>query len=655
MGFMEKFQEAVRLDEENELSQSMLLWTQLATDNPDNANVNYKAGRAYLNTLNMKTAAMPFLAKAVKSDIEKNYDPISPYEKKVPIEVYYYYARALHLNYKLDDARVYYERFMLGAPVKHQLFAKANLGTEQVGHARLLMKIPVEFEIENLGSVINSEYPDFSPVISIDENALFYTSARVRQDSSNYYVKDKTTGKYFEDIYASYKGVDGEWQEPELLSINTTNHTATMNVSVDGQTLYLYRDDTGNGDIYQSKLVGETWSEPQAMPGVINSPAWETHLAPTPDGRTIYFVSNRKGGLGGRDIYRVNMLPDGNWSEAENLGAKINTQYEEDAVFVSPDARTLYFSSQGHNSMGGFDILYSRIDETTGEWSEPTNIGYPINTVDDDVFFVTSADGKRAYYSSERNDGFGEKDIYMIKLPNPQRVNIALLKGKIISADGSDLPDDILVYITDRKSGKKDLFTPRMQDGVFVAILPPCADYDVDYSINGKIAARDTFSIGCELDYEEIYKELLLRPITIMEDGSAIFASSTSGTAKPATYRTNFSYNQKILDAEAALFASFMRNVKKIVDSNGKVDITILSSASKVPTKTYKSNDVLADKRANDAKLRVLQEAKNLGIDSDKLNFRSVKGSVQGPEYEGDYIKGAEKYEKFQYTDIEAR
>lgn len=652
-GFFSKFQEAVRLDEENELNQSFIIWTQLASENPDNANVNYKAGRAYLQSFNRKSAALPFLEKAAKSEIDKNYDPLSPYEKKVPVEVYYYYAKALHLNYKLEKAEEYYELFIRNAPVKHFLYSEAEVGMQQVSNAKLLMKLPVEFEIENLGPVVNSEYPDFSPVISVDENSLFYTSARLRPDSSNLRAKDRLTGLYFEDIYASYKDQEGNWQEPELLSINTRDHTATMNVSVDGQTLYLYRDING-GDIYQSKLVGETWSDPVAMPGEINSSAWETHLAITPDEKTIYFVSNRKGGFGGRDIYEVSLLPDGKWSKPTNLGDGINTAFDEDAVFISPDSRTLYFSSKGHNSIGGFDIMYSTIDEN-GEWSAPTNIGYPINTTDDDVFFVTSADGRRAYYSSVRDSGFGEKDIYMINLPDPQAVNLAVLKGKIIPADGDKLPDDIVIAVKNRTTGTSQRYTPRARDGVFVAILPPCNQYDVDYMINGKVAARDTFSITCDLDYQEINKELYLNPLIVSADGTAVFMTSTSGDAVPAEFKRFFGYNQDVINKEEQMYANFMKGLSKLVKAKGSAEITIVGSASKVPTKSFKGNQNLADQRAELTKLKILETAADYGIDTDNLVFKSVEGKVQGPEYTGDFKTGENKYEKFQYIEVKAK
>lgn len=651
--YLEKFQEAVRLDEENEPNEAMKVWTDLARSHPDNGSINYRAGRSYLNSFNQKRAALPFLQKSVEQGIDKNFDPYSPQQKMPPVEAYYFLAKAYHLNYQFDKAEEYYEIFMSDAPKKHHLQDEAVLGMRQTANAKQFVASPLEFEIENLGPVINSRYPDYSPVISVDENALFYTSRRLRPDSSNIGFIDRVTGGYFEDIYVSFKDRKGQWQEPELLSLNTQGHNATMNVSPDGQTLYIYKDDNGDGNIYESKLVGETWTEPVKMAPSINSPYWETHIAVTADGNTAYFISNRPGGFGGRDIWRVKKLPNGDWSAAQNMGPVLNTQYEEDAVFISPDERTLYFSSQGHTSMGGFDI-FSSVKDDEGNWGEPKNLGYPINTVDDDVFFVTSADGKRGYYSSVREEGYGEKDIYMINLPEPQEVRLALLRGVIIPTTGNKLPDDMTVYVTNEGTNERTAYTPRTRDGVFVAILPPCYDYRIEYVINGEIAGHDAFSVDCDSAYQEIQKELLLNPALIDEDGRVVVVSSTKGVGKPADFKRLFGYNENIVDLEEEMFVKFIGNVKAIVDAKGKAIITVEGSASKVPTRTFGSNQKLADLRAQNTKDRIVRYLTNLGVDPSKLVFESVEGKVQGPAYRGDFKSGKDKYKEFQYVKIHA-
>jgi hypothetical protein len=649
----ERFEEAVQLEAEGEKRMAFNVWTSLAADFPDNGNLQFRAGVAHLESFNEQAGALPYLKRAEEVGIDKNYNPISPQEKKSPMTLYYYLAKAHHLNYNLDKAELYYEKFMETAPSKHFLFDDASLGVNQVANAKIITANPVEFEIENLGDTINSPYPDYSPVISIDENSIFFTSRRLRDDSSNIAIIDRNTGGYFEDIYVSYKNRKGDWQIPELLNINSDAHSATMNVSPNGQILYVYRDDEG-GSIYESTLVGESWTTPVKMPEPINSSAWETHLAATADGNTVYFISDRKGGLGGRDIWRAKKLPDGTWGEAYNMGPTLNTQFEEDAVFISPDENTLYFSSQGHNSIGGFDV-FSTTKNADGNWGTPKNIGYPINTTDDDVFFVTSADGKRAYFSSFRKEGYGEKDIYLLELPDPQEVRLALLLGEIIPAEGDDLPDDISVAVTNEQTKETTYYTPRERDGSFIAILPPCFDYKVEYLIDGNTAGIDSFSVDCKSAYREIEKTLLLNPVLVGEDGKTVFVSTTKGDQEPASFKKFFGYNANEVALEEEVFRDFMKNLKVKVTLNGEVEITILGSASKVPTRTYKNNKVLADLRATNAKERILKYAEELNINPEKLKFVSVEGAVQGPDYKGDYLKNKDSYRNFQYVDVVAK
>lgn len=661
--FNTRFAEALKLQEENEQSQAAQIWFSLAKTHSDNGNINYRAGLAHINSGGNKTAALPFLKRALELGINKNYDRFSPQETKSPLEVHYYIGRAYHLNNKFDEAIESYKAFKENASPKHFLQLNSQLGIKQAENAKVLTANPVDYAIVNLGPTINSEYPDFSPVISVDENALFFTSSRVRPDSSNLGIRDRLTGEYFNDIYVSYKDRQGAWQTPELLEINAMDHTATVNVSADGQMLYMYRDDDGIGNIYESKLVGETWSEPVKMGGGINSKQWDTHIAVTVDGETAYFVSNRSGGFGGRDIYRVRKLPTGDWSAAQNLGGNINTQYEEDAVFISADGQTMYFSSEGHSSMGGFDVFYSAYDEETDTWGKPVNIGYPINTADDDVFFVTSADGRRAYYSSIKDEGYGEKDIYMVNLPSPREVKMALLMGKIFTADMTPIPDLLNINVTNMRTRRTDVYTPRSRDGGFVAILPPCDNYLVEYLKDGLVLATDTFTIDCKNAYQEINKELVLNPLRIERDGTAtvvrsddgeLIVSSTTGDNTPATFKRFFGYNENAVALEEDIFTNFMRQVSRRIDTNGSVDIEIVGSASTVPTRTYGSNEKLAQIRANKAKERILAKAKYLQIDEERINFKSVEHKVSGPRYKGDFKEGEENYKQYQYIDIKA-
>ncbi len=649
--FGERFSEAVRLETEGEKNRAFEIWTSLARDYPSNGNVQYRAGVAHLESFNQKKAALPYLELAEQLGVNDNYDPTSQFEEGAPLTVYFYLAKAYHLNYQLDDAEQYYAKFMESTAPKHYLYDDSDLGIRQVGNARILIADPVEFSIQSMGQTINTQYPDYSPVISIDENALFFTSQRLRKDSSNIDIINQNTGGYFDDIYVSYRNRLGEWQEPEILNLNSEGPAATMNVSPNGQVLYVYGAED-EGSIMESTLVGETWTTPQKMDAPINLPnSWETHVAVTSDGETVYFISNRKGGSGGRDIWRVKKLPTGEWSEAYNMGPVLNTPFEEEAVFISPDEKTLYFSSQGHNSMGGFDVFRSDIDES-GNWTEPVNIGYPINTVDDDVFFVTSADGRRAYFSSFREEGMGEKDIYVIDLPEPREVKLALLKGFIIPAPGETLPDDITVSVTNMGTGENSVFSPRQRDGVFVAILPPCFDYEVEYFVGVESLGTDSFNIDCESAYQEIEKVLLLNPVLLSDDGKTAIISSKGGTSQPAEFKKLFGYNENSVQLEEEIYNKFLGNVKKLIAEKGEVEVIIEGSASKVPTRTFGNNRKLADLRAENARKRLMKSARDFGIDVEKLNIVEVKGMVQGPEYKGDYKTGIDKYREYQYVKL---
>jgi tetratricopeptide (TPR) repeat protein len=682
-----KFIEGNRLMEEKMYNEAIKVWLDLVAYDQFNANLNYKLGVSYLESAKNRKMSLPFLAAAAATPANPNYDIFNINDKTAPIEVHYEYGRALHLDYKLDQAIEQFEQFLKLAGAKHHLRHNAQRQIEKVNNAKVQLANPKKYTIENLGATINSEYADFSPVLSVDENAIFFTSRRLRPDSSNTNLIDPATGEYFEDIYVSYKNRQGDWQEPELLNINTEAHTATINVSADGQLLFIYIDKMGDGQILSSQLIGETWSEPQLLGSDINTPSWESHAAITADGNTLYFISDRSGGYGGRDIYRCVKLPNGNWSKSLALGPTINTPYDEDACFIHPDGKTLYFSSTGHNSMGGFDIFYSDMGED-GEWSKPINIGYPLNTVDDDVFFVTSADSRRAYYSSRQEGGYGEKDIYVVHLPESERSPcLTVLKGYVMTPAGTRIPESTTIYITDTQTGVTKQYKPRMRDGVFVAILPPCVDYNVDYRVNGKSIANEYINVPCETCFNEIQKELSLNPVDLTEsavrtisvggiattadgvtqvrqiEGTKTVLTTTDGATTHVTkaemgtlvFDKFYRYNEKDIPLDEARFTIFMNDMAEMIKTYGSVTISIEGSASKVPTQTWKTNDILANKRAEDAKEKILKAIKQKGLDASKIKIADVNAIIQGPNYENDPVAGVKKYEPFQYIRITAK
>lgn len=518
--FKAAFEEGNKLIEEGIYDQALKEFKHCVKVQPENANVNYKVGYCYIEANKDKKEALPYLSKAVE-DITDRYDPYSHREDQAPPKARYYFGRALHLNMLLDSAISVFQRFKEGVPDNHIFYSDASRQMEMCKFAKKQVKNRKKVVIRNIGEPINTQYHEYSPVISVDENVMYFTSRRPPKDVSKPPLE--TDGLPFESIYASFKDQEGEWGEPERLDFNsTTRHDAVSSTSPDGQKLFIFRSGKGNGDLYQSRLQGPNeWSEPEKMGSDINTDALEPHGVLSPDGNTFYFVSDRDGGEGGRDIYRCKKLPTGDWSKAQSLGPTINTPFDEDACFIHPDGETMYFSSNGHQSMGGYDIFFSEKNDN-GDWSEPTNMGFPINTVDDDRFFMTSADGKRGYYASEKEDGFGGRDIYQLRLEKGRTEELAVMKGFINVPEGQDMPDQTQVKVTNKATGKTRLFRPRERDGVFVSILPPCQDYKVEYLVGNEAFKTESITIPCDASYQEIQKEVYINPVDIQGSSEVV-------------------------------------------------------------------------------------------------------------------------------------
>lgn len=505
--------EANQLMLENNYSlaiQNYLRAYELDTYNP---NINYLLGKAYLYSPTEKSKAEEYLAKSI-TKIKKNYNPEDPTEKNAPVLALYYYAQALHINYKFDDAVQYYDRFIQALGKSAKSWEKeVTLKKNQSNYAKILVSKPINIKIKNMGDSINGSYPEYGAVLSADEQMLIYTTRR----PGGICGERTIDGGFYEDIVISYKLDDKTWSSPKPISeyVNTCGHEAAINLSPDGQTLILYKDEDG-GNIYFSQWDGKNWSTPQSFGSDINTPYWETHASISSDGNTLYFVSDRPGGIGGRDIYRVVKLPNGKWSKAVNLGYPINTPYDEDGVFIHPDGKTLFFSSNGHVGMGGFDVFYSIKDEE-GKFSEPINLKYPINTTDDDLFYVTSADGKRAYYASVQDGGYGDKDIYMISIPeSAEKPAVVIYKGKIVAAFGESLPDDITIILTDKETRETvGMYRPQ-KNGSFVFTLRPGASYKVSYQSNGEEFFSDEVYADKTESYQEIQQALQLEPVKVL-------------------------------------------------------------------------------------------------------------------------------------------
>ncbi len=442
------FTQASLMMDENFNDSSLRTFQVLYKMDSTNANVGYYIGQLYLATPAHKADALPYMEKAIKH-ITTKYIPNDPYEKNVSPLAYYFLARAQHINCQFDSAISNFNKFKGLLPAKDKRQKDISYWITCCNNGKELMKSPVDCKLINLGDSINSSYPDYSPVISADEQELLFTSRRpLNRGDSNVDIN----GHYYEDIWISSAKPDKTWSTAYDLGfpVNTPDNDASVSLSPDGQQLMMFQDTKdGSGRVNTSYLRGFVWTYPQLVDssnmGILNNNTGEASACMSPDGKTLFFVSNRAGGLGGTDIYKISISDSGKWDKPVNLGANINTEYDEDAPFIHYDDSTLFFSSKGHNTMGGFDVFMSK-EDASGQWGPATNLGYPINTPDDDIFFSLSADGRRGYYTTIRKGGYGERDIYEVILNKPLPVlPVAVLVGYIKTPDGSRLPNDIKV------------------------------------------------------------------------------------------------------------------------------------------------------------------------------------------------------------------
>lgn len=481
----------------------------LADLDPKNAHISYKVGRSYLLINGKKPEAVPYLEKAVSgtsSKAKNNYK-----ETKAPLDAFFYLGRAYHLDYQFDNAIAAYRKYLeLDRGVNREKREEVEWMIQTCLNGKLVVESPISAEKKNLGKVINSIYDEYSAVLDASESLMIFTSRRPTSTGGLLDLDDK----YFEDIFVSQKK-DGEWTKPVSIgkNINTEGHEATIGLSADGQELYIYRDDFGDGNVYVSRLKGSSWTEPVQLNENINSPFRETHATVSADGQTLYFTSDRSG-MGGMDIFRSKRLPTGEWAVAENLGEVINTKYSEEAPFIHPDGKTLFFSSKGHSSMGGYDIFFSI--EENGKWSTPMNIGSPMNTADDEYFFVMSTDGKRAYYSSSSGDGIGGKDIYIVNLDTDREVPLTVYKGEIVKDKSGKRPEGVSIKVTDNETGELfGQYKPRDDNGRFILILHPGKNYNIAYETDGYLFKSEKLYVPENTAYFEINRAIQLKPVAV--------------------------------------------------------------------------------------------------------------------------------------------
>jgi len=421
-------------------------------------------------------------------DSYKYFTEVYAKNKKLP-GIQYDMALAAHYNYKFDEASDYVSQYASGKSSDAEGKKNAEILKKYIANAKIYLANPGNAIVKNMGSTINTEYDEYAPVITADESRLIYTYAGIKSigGKQNDSLKKDVYGDYLEDIYLTDK-VNGEFQAPMGLdSLNTNAPEAAISLSNDGEQLFLYQDiDDGHGDIYQSNLNGDKYALPKKLKGEVNSYSWDGHCSLSPDGNLLYFSSERIGGFGGRDIYRASLQADSSWANIVNLGDSVNTALDDDAPFIHPDGVTLFFSSKGRTSMGGYDIFKSvmRLEDTTFKYSE--NLGHPINSPTDDIYFVMAANGTTGYYSSAKKDGKGLKDIYTVETNfSGTKSGVYLVKG-LTKFQDIPVAANIKIEISSKSNKVFKTIQANSVKGSYLVCLPAGASYLFTYQYKDK-------------------------------------------------------------------------------------------------------------------------------------------------------------------------
>ncbi|TLM97205.1 hypothetical protein FDY95_01380 [Hymenobacter jeollabukensis] len=553
-------------------------YEQVLAKDPNNALALFRAGISYMSFDKEKASDYIYKAQKLKPKVSK--------------DVEYWLGRVDHLNYNFDEAIAHFQAY--NATLKKKDTRKAQLAQliQHAKNAKIQFNSPKDIFVKNLGPTVNTSYSEHSPVISADDKVLLFTSRSGEArgaDPNNATPSGKqkvaADGEYYEDIYESKRLGEDEWEKPRSLSgaLNGKGHDASIQVFDNDTKLLMYRNDE-NGDIFYSEKTGADWSEPKKLNGNINSKAFESDAYITPDGLTIYFSTSKYSEDNTLDIYYATRQPGGDWGPAKSIGNQINTKFDDDSPYLSRDGKTMYFASRGHNTMGGYDIFKSSWDEAARAWGRPENMGYPVNTPDDDTYYRLSPDGSYAYLSSYRIGGYGEKDIYTINYI--KNVNI---KGKVFSSRDSTTVIPGVELVFNGQTASKEVISFRD------VTKPDSGNYQVN------VLSGRSYQVALSKDGKNITTEEFAVPVvtndstTITKNFYIPYVDTTSlaGVNMKPIYFDTDKYNLRPESVKQ------LNNVAGIMKSNPGLNISIEGHCDSRNTDEY--NMVLGQNRANSA------------------------------------------------------
>jgi len=595
--------------------------------NPNNAELNYKIGSSLLFT-NQKQEAYSYLEKAK----ELNSD--------LPSDFLFYYAMALQLNGDYAQAIEQFEQFETTAKSKvykrFEVFTKKYI--KECQGANEILAVEHRIWVDNLS--INTEYDEWSPCLSADGELLIFTSNQPNENKVNEY------GMYDQNIYYANLSARKVHEVLPILELNTENNDVSGGLSYDGQRLLIFKEEDGNTDVFESKLSGIKWGMPTRKMGEKlrggNTDGNETFASFDPPDVKVYYITDG-GYSGNKNIYFSGVMNRERnlWGKGQSAGYEINTKYQEGSVYIHPDAKTMYFSSQGHNTLGGYDIFVSYVDDL-GHWGEPINLGYPINTPYDDLFYSATASGRYAYIASNRAGGKGGLDIYrvtywgadkpmtsdvqdqlMASIASPvsdntiaepiivEEKSLTVFKGTVIDAI-TKKPIEAAIEIILNETGKMHTsFHSNSATGKFLLSLPAGANYGISVAADGYLFHSENFDLPKGDGFNMVNKDIELKNIKV---GSNI-------TLK------NVFFNTGKWEVKTDSYAELDRLVKLLNDIPS-LKIEISGHTDNIGSESF--NEILSQRRAD----AVVSFLVGKGVDKNRL---SAKGYGQSKPVESNY------------------
>ncbi len=422
-----------------------------------NVEYNHRIAICYLNTEIDRKKAVPYLEFVVA-------------QEKFDQSAWYDLGEAYMLTYRFDEAISCFKKYQINVG-KENYYLSSVRQMEMCENAKILVQDTLNVVFENLGEKVNSPYPDFNPFVPRDESFVVFTSKRSK-NMGNWTDFD---GYPLSDVYSSdYK--NGNWTEAKSLSsqINSVLVEEVVGLTPDGQMIFIYMDNmTAFTDVYYAEMGRRSFGKAESFGKGINSSKLETSATMSRNKRHLFFSRDMGEGNGKMDLFMSRKLPTGEWSEPENLGSVVNTPYDEDYPVMSPDGKTLYFASQGHKSMGGFDIFKTEWNQEENSFSPPENIGFPVNSPENEYSICFTESGRHAYMSALRDDSYGCRDIYRLIFPDVE-MHVNVVRGQILNSDSLNLYEENARIKTDLDSLKyiiDSLFSPKMSSADSAKIM----------------------------------------------------------------------------------------------------------------------------------------------------------------------------------------